>query len=68
MLLYYYKIENSATDFDDVLDRLEAYYKQIHVQNLTSKGELINIIIRGSVFKTIKSVAKILDIIGSLAL
>jgi hypothetical protein len=67
-LLYYYKIENSATDFDDVLDRLKAYYKQIHVQNLTSKGELINTIIRGSVFKTIRSVAKILDIIGSLAL
>ncbi|KAG4427115.1 hypothetical protein IFR05_017402, partial [Cadophora sp. M221] len=65
---YCYKIENVAADFDDVLCGLEAYYKLMHVQNLTSKGELIDAIICGSNPKTIRIVAKILDVIGSLAL
>ena len=57
-----------AADFDDVLGGLEAYYKLMHVQNLSSKGELIDTIICGSDPKTIRTVAKILDVIGSLAL
>ncbi len=57
-----------AADFDDVLDGLEAYYKLMHVRNLASKGELIDTIVRSGVSKTIRSVAKILDVIGSLAL
>jgi hypothetical protein len=65
---YCYKIEDSADDFDDVLDGLEAHYKQMNAQNLASKGELIDTIIRGGVSKTIRSVAAILDVIGSLAL
>ncbi|TVY93986.1 hypothetical protein LAWI1_G003145 [Lachnellula willkommii] len=65
---YCYKIEDSADDFDDVLGGLEAYYKQMNAQNLASKGELIDTIIRGGVSKTIRAVAGILDVIGSLAL
>ncbi|RDL30223.1 uncharacterized protein BP5553_10501 [Venustampulla echinocandica] len=65
---YCYKIEVSAGDFDDVLGGLEAHYKQMNAQNLASKGELIDTIIRGGVSKTIRSVAGILDVIGSLAL
>lgn len=44
-----------------------ASYKQMNAQNLASKGELIDAIIRGGVSKTIRSVAGILDVIGSLA-
>ncbi|KAG0645019.1 hypothetical protein D0Z07_9192 [Hyphodiscus hymeniophilus] len=65
---YCYKIENLAADFDDVLDGLEAYYKLMHAQNLTSKGELIDTIIRGGISKATRSVAKILDVVDSLAL
>lgn len=65
---YCYKIEDSAGDFDGVLGGLEAYYKQMNAQNLASKGELIDTIIRGGVSKTIRSVVGILDVIGSLAL
>jgi hypothetical protein len=65
---YCHKIEDSTGDFDDVLGGLEAYYKQMNAQNLAGKGEHIDNIIRGGVSKTIKSVAGILDVIGSLAL
>jgi ABC-type cobalamin transport system ATPase subunit len=65
---YCYKVEDSADDFDDVLGGLEAHYKQMNAQNLASKGELIDTIIRGGVSKTIRSVAGILDVIGSLTL
>lgn len=65
---YCYKIEKSIANFDDVLDRLEAHYKQLHARNFASKGELIDTIIRNGVSRTIRSVAKILDVIGSLAL
>ncbi|XMA14680.1 hypothetical protein WAI453_007471 [Rhynchosporium graminicola] len=39
----------------------------MQVRNTTSKGEVIDTIIRGSDHKTIENVAKILDVIGSLA-
>lgn len=65
---YCYKINDSANEFDNVSSGLEAYYKQMNAQNMASKGELIDAIIRGGVSKTIKSVARILDVIGSLAL
>lgn len=65
---YCYKIKDSADDFDDVLGGLEAHHKQMNSKNLDSKGELIDTIIRGGVSKTIRSVAIILDVIGSLAI
>ncbi|CZT53316.1 uncharacterized protein RSE6_14802 [Rhynchosporium secalis] len=65
---YFYKIENLAADFDNMLNGLEAYYKLILVRNLTSKGELIDTIICGSISKTLRSITKILDMIGILAL
>ncbi|CZT08022.1 uncharacterized protein RAG0_13257 [Rhynchosporium agropyri] len=65
--LYYYKIENLAGGSDEVISGLEAYCKLMQVRNTTSKGEVIDIIIRCSDHKTIENVAKILDIISSLA-
>ncbi|CZS92450.1 uncharacterized protein RAG0_02998 [Rhynchosporium agropyri] len=64
---YYYRIENLAGGSNEVLSGLEAHYKLMQVRNTTSKGEVIDTIIRGSDHKTFKNIAKILDIIGSLA-
>lgn len=65
---YCYKIKDSADDFDDVLGGLEAHHKQMSTRTLASKGELIDTIIHSGVFKTIKSITVILDVIGSLAI
>ena len=51
-----------------MLDRLEAYHKQMSTRNLASKGELINTIIYSGVSKTIRSIIIILDVISSLAI
>lgn len=65
---YCYKIDSSAASFDDVLDGLDAHYKQIYTQNSVSKGELIDMIIHGGDAKITRSVARVLNVIDSLAL
>jgi hypothetical protein len=65
-LLYYYKIEDLIADFDNIFNKLKIYYKLIYIQNLINKNKFIDIIIYDNIFKIIKFIIKILDIINNL--
>lgn len=64
-----YKFDESAKGFDDVLDGLEAYYKQMDARYLVDKGEIIDAIVHSDVPKNVRSsLNRVLDVIGSLTL
>jgi hypothetical protein len=65
---YCYRIE-ASTDFEDVLNGLKAYCKMMNAQSLANKGELLDSILCSGLSETVRSsVAKVLDVIGSLAI